>query len=120
MKQFVGELTVSVGLIVLLLILFNPWSMAMPGYFVMCLLVGIVVLFAGFAIFLWKEKQGDERERFHLLFADRAAYLTGAAILIVGIIVDELRGAFNPWLIFALAGMILAKVASLIYGKVKL
>jgi F0F1-type ATP synthase assembly protein I len=114
------ELLVGLGLLVLLFIIFNPWNMFMPGYAVMGFLVAAVVLYAAFVIFLWREGQGDERERFHRLFADRIAYLAGSALLLIGIVIGELQHALDPWLIYALALMVIAKIAGLIYGKNKL
>ena len=120
MKHFAGELTVLIGFLVLIFVIFNPWSIAMPDYLVMGLLVGAVALFAAFAVFLWRENRGDERERFHRLFADRIAFLIGAAALLIGIIVGELGHNLDPWLVFALSAMVIAKVIALIYGKIKL
>ncbi|MGD1003389.1 MAG: hypothetical protein ABR884_02325 [Minisyncoccia bacterium] len=114
------ELSVGVGLLVLLFVIFNPWNLFMPGYAVMTLLVGAVVLYIFFATFLWREGSGDERERFHRLFADRIAYLAGSALLLIGIAVGELQHALDPWLICALALMVIAKIGGLIYGKSKL
>jgi hypothetical protein len=117
MNIYKGELWVGCGLLVLLYIIFNPFNIFMPGYVVMGFLIGAVVLFIAFATFLWKENSGDERERYHRLFADRIAYLAGSGILLVGIIVGELAHALDIWLIIALAIMVFAKVAGLIYGK---
>jgi hypothetical protein len=118
--MFKSELAVGCGLLVLLYVIFNPWNMFMPGYVVMGLLVGAVVLYVIFAIFLWRENSGDEREAFHRLFADRIAYLAGSALLLVGIIAGELTHSLDPWLVFALAIMVIAKVVGLIYSKMKL
>lgn len=114
------ELLVALGLLVLLFIIFNPWNLFMPGYAVMSLLIGAIVLYIFFATFLWREHHGDEREQFHRLFADRIAYLAGSALLLIGIIVGELQHALDPWLIYALALMVVAKIAALLYGKNKL
>ncbi len=120
MKNVKGELVIGVGLLVLLFIIFNPWNVFMPGFVVMGLLIGIVVLFGIFAIFLWNESRGDEREEFHRLFADRIAYLAGSAAFIIAIVIQELAHALDPWLIAGLSVMILTKVTALIYGKIKL
>ena len=109
------ELLVGLGLLVLLFIIFNPWNMFMPGYVVMGLLVGAVVLYVIFAIFLWRENRGDEREAFHRLFADRIAYLAGSALLLIGIVAGELTHTLDPWLVFGLAVMVIAKVGGLLY-----
>jgi heme O synthase-like polyprenyltransferase len=114
------ELSIGVILIALLVIIFNPWQMFMPGYMVMGLLIGLIVLYIAFATFIWRENRGDEREAFHRLFADRIAYLTGSAVLLVGIVANELSHRFDPWLIAALVFMVFAKVVGLIYGKNRL
>jgi hypothetical protein len=120
METYKGELSVGLGLLVLLYIIFNPFSWFMPGYMIMGFLVGAVVLYIVFATFLWKESKGDEREQYHQLFADRIAYLVGSATLLIGIIVSELAHELDSWLIFALAIMVIAKVGGLIYSKRKL
>jgi uncharacterized membrane protein AbrB (regulator of aidB expression) len=120
MNSFKGELSVGIALLALLFVIFNPWNVFMPGYLIMGFLVGIIVLFITFATFLWKENSGDEREEFHRLFADRIAYLCGSGILLIGIISGEISHAPDPWLIVALAIMIIAKVGGLIYSKIKL
>jgi hypothetical protein len=114
------ELLVGLGLLVLLFIIFNPWNTFMPGYVVMGFLIAAVVLYAAFVTFIWQENHGDEREQFHRLFADRVAYLAGSALLLIGIVVGELQHALDPWLIYALALMVIAKIGGLIYGKNKL
>ena len=119
MNTFKSELTVGLGLLVLLFIIFNPFSVLMPGYMIMTFLVAAIVLFITFATFLWKENQGDEREQYHRLFADRIAYLVGSATLLIGIVISELARSLDPWLIYALVIMVIAKVAGLIYGKIK-
>ncbi len=120
MKHFSGEIAVSVVLLALLFILFNPFGVFMPGYVVMGLLLGAVVSFGVFSIFLWREGEGDERENLHRMFADRIAYLTGSGLLLAGIVVQELSHSLDPWLIYALAAMIIAKVVARIYSKTNL
>lgn len=120
MENFKSELGISLGLLALLFVLFNPWNWFMPGFVVMSLLVGIVVLYAAFMTFFWRENHGDERERLHRMFADRIAYLAGSAVLIIGIVISELGHSLNLWLVGALAVMVIAKVIGLIYGKIKL
>lgn len=86
----------------------------------MGILIAAVVLYIIFAIFLWRENKGDEREAFHRLFADRIAYLAGSALLLIGIIAGELEHALDPWLVYGLAIMVIAKIGGLVYGKMKL
>jgi uncharacterized membrane protein len=120
MENYKSELLVSLGLLVLLYIIFNPFGMFMPGYLIMGFLTAVIVFYIVFATFLWKENNGDEREEYHRLFADRIAYLAGSAILLIGIVVSELAHALDLWLIYALAIMVIAKIVGLIYSKRKL
>ena len=115
-----GELGIAVVLLGLLFVVFNPWDIAMPSYVVMSLLVGLVVIFIAFASFVWRESQGDERERFHRSFADRAAYLAGSAFLLVAIVVEELSHNLDPWIVLVLAIMVFGKIIGLTYAKKKL
>ena len=120
MNIFKSEVGVGIGLLLLLFIIFNPFHAFMPGYMIATFLISVVILYATFATFLWRERSGDEREQYHLLFADRIAYLAGSGILLISIIFEEIAHALDPWLIFALGIMVMAKVIGLIYSKIKL
>jgi len=85
----------------------------------MMLLVGIVLLFGLFALFVWREKAEDEREIMHRMFADRIGFLAGSATLMLGIIIESLRHNLSDWLLIALGTMVLAKIFGSIYGKLK-
>lgn len=85
----------------------------------MMLAVLAIVVFAIFAIFIWKERGGDERENLHRALADRFAFLAGAGVLVLGIIIQELNHQFNYWLVWALLVMVLAKIAGIIYARIK-
>lgn len=121
MKRFIGEIVVAAVFIVLLFVVLNPWNIFMPDYVAMAMLAALVFLFGAFAGFIWHENGGDERERLHSMFADRLAFLAGSGILLAGIVIGELfYGHADPWILFTLAAMIVAKVAGLIYTKIKL
>lgn len=120
MKNILSELLVAIAFLALLFVLANPVGLFMPDYVAMALLAALVVLFGIFASFLWREKGGDERERLHRMFSDRVAFLTGSAILLAGVVAGELGSGINPWILFTLAAMIVAKTAGLIYTKVNL
>lgn len=87
---------------------------------VMTLLGCLLFIFIVFGVFVWKEKGGDEREQTHRMFAGRVAFLAGAGVLVLGIIVQELQGKLDNWLIYSLVVMILAKVIALKYSREKL
>ncbi|MEK7093783.1 MAG: hypothetical protein AAB903_00400, partial [Patescibacteria group bacterium] len=69
MKEIRGELIISLILIGLLFVIFNPWNIIMPDMMIISILLCLVSLFSIFTIFIWREKRGDEREEFHRLFA---------------------------------------------------
>ena len=111
------ELSVSVVLIVLLILLLNPFGFWMPTILITMMVMGLVLVFSVFASFIWKETARDEREVLHKMMAGRIAFLAGTASLVSGIIVQSFRHELDFWLVFTLGVMILAKVAGLIYGE---
>lgn len=113
------EITFSLILLLLLVLLLNPFDFWMPDSMHMAILVGLVVAFAIFAIFVYREKAHDEREVLHRFIAGRFAYLVGTTVLVIGIVVEALNHSINIWLILTLAIMILAKLVGIFYGKLK-
>lgn len=85
----------------------------------MLLAVLAIILFAGFAIFIWREKDGDERENLHRALAGRWAFLAGSGVLVLGIVVEELNHGLDYWLVWALLAMVLAKIVGIIYKRHK-
>lgn len=100
-----------------LLLFLNPLGIWMPSAVVMTLLCILVILFLLFGSFLWNEKTQDERENFHKMLAGRIGYLMGSGILVTGIIFQEYTHTFDPWLVYALSGMILGKIFALWYSR---
>lgn len=113
------EVFVSVILIILLVLFLNPFDFWMPNALLMMMVLGFVVVFALFASFVWRENHRDEREGLHKMMAGRVAFLFGAALLVLGIVVQSFNHALDPWLVFILGGMIVAKVMALMYGRIK-
>lgn len=110
---------VSLVLIVLLILLINPFGFWMPNIVLMMMIVGLIVLFALFASFIWRENSKDEREGIHKMMAGRIAFLVGTTVLVIGIIVQSLKHNLDLWLVLTLGAMILAKVTGLIYSELK-
>jgi len=113
------EVSISGILIVLLVLFLNPLGFWMPTALLMMMVLGLVVVFSLFASFVWRENHRDEREGLHKMMAGRIAFLIGMALLTLGIIVQSFNHELDPWLVFILAGMIVAKVIGLIYGRIK-
>lgn len=117
--SFVGEIIVSVVLMGFLAFLFNPSHLYMTMPAQMMTSVALIVIFAIFAVFIWRERGRDERENLHIFIAGRAAFLTGAAALLVGIIVQSFNHNVDPWLLGTLVLMILAKIFGIIYTRTR-
>lgn len=113
------EVIISLVLIILLILFLNPFHFWMPNALLMMMVLGLLIVFALFAGFIWKENVRDEREGFHRMLAGRIAFLMGAATLVLGIIIQSFQHILDPWLVIALGIMILAKIIGLTYGRIK-
>jgi len=78
-----------------------------------------LVIFALFAIFIWRENTKDEREGLHKMMAGRIAFLAGTSVLVIGISIQSFRHELDFWLVLTLGIMILAKIIGLIYSRIK-
>ena len=116
--SYLVELTVSLAVLVLLVLLLEPFDF-MPTPFLMMAEVVLIVLFGIFASFVWNERAEDEREELHRMLAARVAFLVGSGTLLLGIIVQSLSHALDSWLVFALVAMVLAKMAGSVYGRMR-
>jgi hypothetical protein len=110
------ETVVACILIVLLVAILNPFNWWMPTMLHMAMLAGALVAFSAFAIFVFRERVIDEREDVHRMLAGHAAFLFGAAVLIVGILYQSYMHVLDVWLIVVLVGMVLAKVGARFYS----
>lgn len=106
-------------LIVLLVLLVNPFDIFMPTMMEMLMVAVAGVLFLLFAGFFWKEQAADEREELHRFLAARFAYLVGAAILMIAILVQSFAHSLDTWVVMALTAMLLAKVLGRVYAERK-
>ena len=104
------EFVVSLLLVVLAILLLNPFHFWMPSIAVLCLLATALVVFGIFASFVLREKITDERDSFHRTLAGRNAFLVGAGIVLAGIIVQAYTHSVDSWLVVALIAMIVVKL----------
>ena len=109
-----SHLHIFVGLILSFFLLtladLVPFWMPMMGELVALLLV--VVLLLIWAGFVMQEQTNDEREIVLKMKAGRVAYLSGMFVLMIGLIVQGMAEAIDPWIAVALAVMVLAKLAT--------
>jgi hypothetical protein len=115
-NNFTKEIIVSSILIVLTVLLLNPFHFWMPEMMVMLVLALTFIIFAFFAIFVLREKTQDEREIAHRMLSGRVAFLVGSAFLTLGVIVQSLNHSVDAWLVITLVAMILSKIIVRIYG----
>lgn len=118
-NSFSKEIVLSIILIILLVFLINPFGFFMPSKVEMMIVLFFLLGYALFLVFVWKEKPLDEREEAHRLGAGRSAFLSGVAVIVVGILVQTFSGMLDPWLIGALGATILGKIGGLLYNKLR-
>ena len=116
-NNYILETFVSIVLVVLLVLLVNPMHFWMPSMANMLILGATFGVFAIFATLIIKEKAEDEREALHRSLAGRAAYLSGAVVLVVGIFYQSYKDNIDIWLLFALLVMIITKGVTRFYSE---
>jgi len=114
------EVVISLVLVVLAVLLLNPFHFWMPNMIHMVMLALTLVVFAFFAIFILREKVQDEREAIHRMLSGRVAFLTGSALLTIGIVAQSLKNAVDVWLVIVLVAMVLSKIVTRIYSDNRL
>lgn len=109
------ELLVSALLVIVAVLLVNPFHFWMPDMAHMAILGCLLVVFAALATFILRERAVDERETAHRMLAGRSAFLLGSFVLVLGIATQTFQDALDPWLVGALVIMVVAKIATRIY-----
>ena len=115
-NKITKEIIVSLALIVLAILLLNPFHFWMPDMMVMGMLVALLVFFGIFASFILKEKVFDERDDVNRSLAGRNAFLAGSAILMLGIVVQGYSHKVDSWLVVALIVMIIVKITTRLWS----
>lgn len=116
MKNNLKETIVTVGLVVIAILLLNPFHFWMPDMMVMCMLAIALGLFGMFASFILREEAFDERDSQHRTLAGRNAFLAGAGVLTLGIVVQGYTHEVDPWLVMALIVMVMVKIGTRIWS----
>ncbi len=114
-NNYFKEFAVGFVLVVLTILLLNPFHFWMPDMMVIIILVATLAVFSLFASFVLRERSGDERDEANRRLAGRIAFLAGTGVMIVGLIVQAFNHIIDPWLVLALVLMILAKIGMQIY-----
>ncbi len=111
-RFFSPEAIISLLIIAITGVFLVPTPLAMPKNTLMLLIIALITLFLAFASIVWKEGGGDERDNLHRREAGRVSFIVGSALLVAGIVTEATRHDIDPWLIYALSGMILSKIIS--------
>ncbi len=109
-NKITKEIIVPLTLVVITILLLNPFNFWMPDMMVMGMLVALLILFGIFASFILQEKVFDERDAVNRSLAGRNAFLSGSAILMLGIVIQGYSHKVDSWLVIALVVMIIVKI----------
>lgn len=110
------EITIPLALVILAILLLNPFNFWMPDMMVMGMLAILLVLFGIFASFILKEKVFDERDGVNRSLAGRNAFLAGSAILMLGIVIQGYSHSIDSWLVVVLIVMIIVKIITRLWS----
>jgi hypothetical protein len=110
------ERVVAIILIILLILIGNPFMFWMPSMILTTVLVVIAALVFVWAGFILTEKAHDEREEWHRTHAGRAAYLSAAAMLAAALVYQGFTHTIDLWIPATLAVMVIAKLAARLYA----
>lgn len=116
MKNNLTETLVTVFLVALAILLLNPFHFWMPDMMVMGMLAVTLGLFGLFASFVLREKVEDERDGAHRTLAGRNAFLAGAGVLTLAIVIQGYTHTVDPWLVIALIAMVVVKIGTRIWS----
>lgn len=116
MKNNLLETLVAICLIILAILLLNPFHFWMPDMVVMCMLAFALGLFGVFASFILRESIVDERDAVHRTLAGRNAFLAGSGVLTLAIVIQGYTHSVDPWLVITLVAMIVVKILTRVWS----
>jgi len=119
MSRNLGEIIVSLVFVVLVVLKLDPFKWTMPDQVEMIVLALVVAAYALYAGLFFRERAHDEREAYHLNVASRIAYLAGVGFLVVAVVVQSFAHHLDPWLVSGLAAMVVVKMITLIWARLR-
>lgn len=114
-----AEIILSGIALVLLSLFLDVFDLVMPPSTLHMLVVVALVVFGIIILLFWRENPRDEREGYHRMFASRVSLILGSSVLILGIIQGLFAHTLDPFLIYALAAIIIGKLFGFMYIKRK-
>jgi hypothetical protein len=109
------HIVVALALVFFLLALGDFLPFWMPNMNEMLVLLIVTLLMLVWSGFVMYEKAVDEREVMLRMHAGRIAYLSGIGVLLLALIVQGFKHAIDPWIMLALAVMVVAKLGARLY-----
>lgn len=113
------QIVTSLIILAILALFLGSSSLLMPNSVHTMLMLGLMLGFLAFVGLIWRERAQDEREALHMQLSGRISFFVGTALLVIGILWQATTHNIDPWLIYALASMVLAKVISRIFHHFK-
>ncbi|MCR4333701.1 MAG: hypothetical protein NUV60_01610 [Patescibacteria group bacterium] len=117
MANKLSYISTAAVLVVLLILLSDPFMLWMPAKAQMIALLAAAALACLWAGFVLYERSSDEREALHTMHAGRVAYLSGITVLTIALIAQGLAHAIDPWISIALGVMVISKLAARLYAE---
>jgi len=118
MKNNILHIATAGILVLLLVLLVDPFMLWMPPMAAMGVLLATAVLLCVWAGFIMHEKVADERESLHRLHAGLFAYLAGIAVLTFALVVQGLSHHIDPWIALALGVMVSVKLGARMFADI--
>ena len=116
-KSVLLEIIIALFLIGFLILFLSPIDLLMPMTTGTMSILLVAVLFMVFSSLVFREKSRDERENVLKMNAGRISFLAGSIIAVIGILYQSTTHNIDPWLVYTLIGMILAKTTTRLYSS---
>ena len=111
------HLGIALILVILLVLLSDPFMIWMPAGIHLMVLLVVSVAMCFWVGLIVQERSHDERETLHKMLAGRVAYLSGVVVLTVALVFQGLNHGIDPWIILALVVMVVSKLTSRLYSE---
>ncbi len=115
MKNNFKQTILGLILVILLVLISDPFMWWMPPMGEMVVLILLTVAVCVWAGLVFKESSGDERELVHQGAAGRAAYLAGLGLLTVALLVQGFNHQIDGWITLTLGVMVVVKLGARFY-----
>ncbi len=116
MKNNLTHIVLALALVILLVLLTDPFMYFMPPTAALVALLIIIVLVGVWTGSILREAPGDERAIIHSMNAGRVAYLSGAIVLTAAVVYQGLvHHMVDTEVALALGVMVVAKIAAQLY-----